>query len=165
MTASFTAENERETERLGRALAENLEPGTVVGLLGPLGAGKTRLVRSVAEALGVDSAAVASPTFVLIREYQGKTPIYHFDVYRLRDDDEFQELGPDEYFDSDGLSFVEWADRVESLLPPDRLDIRITVLSPTRRQFDLLPQGDFSPEIVQRIAGKITGNIAGGNER
>ena len=91
-------------------------------LIGTLGAGKTRLVQAVAAAVGVPRANVTSPTFVLVNEYTGgRLPIYHFDTYRLKDDDEFLNLGPDEYFDSNGLTFVEWADRVADLLPADRV--------------------------------------------
>ena len=119
---TFTANNEHDTERLGAALADVLPPGTVVGLIGTLGAGKTRLVQAVAAALGVPPGNVTSPTFVLVNEYRGgRMPVYHFDTYRLKDDDEFLDLGPDEYFDSNGLTFVEWADRVADLLPDERL--------------------------------------------
>ncbi len=122
----FIAHSERDTERLGAALANALPPGTVIGLIGPLGAGKTRLVQAVATALGVPPGRVTSPTFVLVNEYTGgRMPVYHFDTYRLKDDDEFLNLGPDEYFDSAGLTFVEWADRVAMLLPSDRLEITI----------------------------------------
>ena len=121
---TFIAADESQTAAFGRALAAVLPLGAVVGLCGPLGAGKTRLVQAVAEAAGVDPHLVLSPTFVLIHEYRGGVPIYHFDAYRLRDDDEFLQLGPQEYFDGEGWSFVEWADRVRSLLPPERLEIR-----------------------------------------
>ena len=132
----FIAEDEQGTDRLGLLLAEALPLGTVVALVGTLGAGKTRLVQGVAQALGVPPDAVTSPTFVLVNEYiQGQTPIYHFDTYRLRDDDEFLELGPEEYFDSIGLTFIEWADKVLTCLPPDYLRIDIEVLDETRREF------------------------------
>src|SRR5690348_4059909 len=111
---TFTSNNEKDTDRPGAALAAATPPGTVVGLVGTLGAGKTRLVQAAAAAVGVPGANITSPTFVLVNEYtSGRLPIYHFDTYRLNDDDEFLNLGPDEYFDSDGLTFVEWADRVE----------------------------------------------------
>src|SRR5262245_34282399 len=114
MTATLTIDiaDESETDTLGRCLAEILPAGAVVALIGPLGAGKTRLVRSICRAVGVEDGVVASPTFVLVHEYEGRLPIYHFDAYRLRNEQEFQALGPDEYFSSDGWSFVEWADRV-----------------------------------------------------
>jgi len=135
---TFTAHNEQDTDRLGAALAAVLPPGTVIGLIGTLGAGKTRLVQAVAAALGVPRASVTSPTFVLVNEYtSGRLPIYHFDTYRLKDDDEFLNLGPDEYFDGNGLTFVEWADRVEGLLPTERIEIAIEPTGETTRQFSV----------------------------
>ena len=98
---TITLNNEQDTERLGAALADVLPPGTVVALIGTLGAGKTRLVQAVATALGVPAGGVTSPTFVLVNEYrQGRVPVFHFDTYRLKDDDEFLALGPEEYFES-----------------------------------------------------------------
>src|SRR5438874_3854931 len=115
---TFVSNSERDTERFGAALASVLPPGTVVALIGPLGAGKTRLVQAVATALGIPPGSVTSPTFVLVNAYSGgRLPVYHFDTYRLKDDDEFVNLGPDEYFDSSGVTFIEWADRVKHLLP------------------------------------------------
>jgi tRNA threonylcarbamoyladenosine biosynthesis protein TsaE len=132
---TLTLHNEQDTDRLGAALAEVLPPGAVVALVGTLGAGKTRLVQAVAAALGVPRDAVTSPTFVLVNEYrQGRLPIFHFDTYRLKDDDEFLALGPEEYFDSAGLTFIEWADRVADLLPHDRLEITLEVTGDTIRQ-------------------------------
>jgi tRNA threonylcarbamoyladenosine biosynthesis protein TsaE len=116
---------EEETVRLGRAIAESVAPGTVIGLVGGLGAGKTRLVRAIAESLGVDPAAISSPTFVLIHEYDGRMPVYHFDVYRLKSPAEFEDLGLAEYWDGGGLCLVEWADRVRGLLPEDAWTIAI----------------------------------------
>src|SRR3990172_787344 len=131
---TLTLQNEHDTERLGAALAKALPAATVVALVGTLGAGKTRLVQAVATALGVPPGAVTSPTFVLVNEYrQGRVPVFHFDTYRLKDDDEFLELGPDEYFDSDGITFVEWADRVEHLLPDERVEIALEVTGDTSR--------------------------------
>src|SRR5271165_5127652 len=97
------------TEAFGRRLGALLFPGAIVALIGPLGAGKTHLTRAVAEGLGVtDSRVVTSPTFVLIQEYDGTLPIYHFDAYRLRGDAEFAELGAHEYFESGGVCLIEW---------------------------------------------------------
>ena len=149
----FIAEDEQGTDRLGLLLAEALPLGTVVALVGTLGAGKTRLVQGVAQALGVPPDAVTSPTFVLVNEYiQGQTPIYHFDTYRLRDDDEFLELGPEEYFDSIGLTFIEWADKVLTCLPPDYLRIDIEVLDETRREFVVTASRPEFESLVKLLA-------------
>jgi tRNA threonylcarbamoyladenosine biosynthesis protein TsaE len=149
---TFLANSERDTERLGAALASVLPAGTVVGLIGPLGAGKTRLVQAVAAALGVRPGSVTSPTFVLVNEYtSGRLPVYHFDTYRLKDDDDFLNLGPEEYFDSAGVTFVEWADRVATLLPPDHLEITIEPISETERRISLLGTSPNMESLVDRI--------------
>ena len=127
-----------DTDRLGAALADCLAPGTTISLVGTLGAGKTRLVQATAEALGEPREDVTSPTYVLVNEYNsGRLPVYHFDAYRLKDDDEFLELGPDEYFEGNGLTFVEWGDRVADCLPADTLEIHLEVLDGDRRRATL----------------------------
>ncbi len=145
MTVEIVVASEQQTDVLGRLLAETLPDGAVVALLGPLGAGKTRLVQAIAAASGVPREEVGSPTFVLVREYEGDRSIFHFDAYRLRDSDEFLELGPDEYFESDGLSFVEWADKVEDATPEDRLEIVVEPLDATSRRFLVTTRGEFVP--------------------
>jgi tRNA threonylcarbamoyladenosine biosynthesis protein TsaE len=147
---SFDAPDEAATIDLGRSLAAHLPLGAVIGLRGPLGAGKTRLVQAVAEAAGVDPRVVLSPTFVLIHEYRGRVPIYHFDAYRLRDHDEFLQLGPEEYFDGGGWTFVEWADRVEACLPRERLDIRIEPTGITSRHFEVAAIGQRYESVISR---------------
>ena len=86
---------------------------------------------------GVPRDAATSPTFVLVNEYRGRVPIYHIDAYRLRDEDEFLELGPEEYFESEGVTFVEWADRVADCLPAERLEIRCEAVGETERRFTI----------------------------
>ena len=147
----YVADNESATDALGVLLADVLERGLVVGLIGPLGAGKTRLVKATATALGADPSTVNSPTFVLIQEYDGRLPVYHFDTYRLRDAAAFADLGADEYFSGDGICFVEWADRVSSLLPRDRLNIAVSVLGPTSRRFCISSTGPTSQRLLVRV--------------
>lgn len=133
----FASESEQDTERLGRALAATLPAGSAVALNGTLGAGKTRLVQAIAAALGIEQGAVVSPTFVLLQEYHGQKSIYHVDAYRIRDDDEFLQLGMEEYFASGGLVFIEWAERVARCLPSDSLEIKIEVTGEATRQFTI----------------------------
>ena len=132
---SFFSGSEADTDRLGAALADALPDGSVVALRGTLGAGKTRLVRAIAEASGVPEGCVASPTFVLLGEYRGRRTLYHFDAYRLSGAREFAELGVDEYFRGDGVCIVEWADKVEATLPADHLWIEIEIVDENRRRF------------------------------
>ena len=115
----LTLASESDTDRLGRVIAEVVQPNQVIGLVGPLGAGKTRLSRAIAEASGVAPEVISSPTFVLINEYIGNRPVYHFDAYRLADADDFDALGAPEYFEAGGICLVEWADLVLDRLPTD----------------------------------------------
>ena len=147
----FEVVDEAATAALGAALAEVLPDGTVVGLCGALGAGKTRLVQALAEAAGVDRREVLSPTFVLIRQYQGARSIYHLDAYRVRDEDEFLQLGPEEYFDTDGLTLIEWADRVRNCLPSDRIEIHIEITGPESRRFEIVALGTPHEGVVERL--------------
>ena len=150
MAITFLAENQSDTERLGAKLAELLPDGAVVALIGTLGAGKTRLVQAVAEVSGVPKNTVTSPTFVLIREYdEGVRPIYHFDAYRLERESEFRALGPDEYFDGFGLTFIEWADRVPNSLPVEHVTIEIEVLSADSRRFTVSAIGEKYAEFLK----------------
>src|SRR5438270_298773 len=108
------------TETIGRALGRRLFPGAVVDLNGPLGAGKTHLVRAVAEGFDIaDARAVSSPTFTLIHEYAARLPIYHFDAYRLSGPAAFADLGSDEYLAGEGVCLIEWAERIAAALPAE----------------------------------------------
>jgi tRNA threonylcarbamoyladenosine biosynthesis protein TsaE len=136
------------TEAFGRRLAGRLFPGAVVALVGPLGAGKTHLARAIAEGLGVDPCAVSSPTFVLIQEYAGRLPVYHFDAYRLAGESAFAALGVEEYFAGDGVCLVEWADRVAGCLPEERLVVTLSVVGETTRRAVLEGRGRRYQELV-----------------
>jgi len=147
----FDFPDESATRRFGLALGRHAEPGLVVGLTGNLGAGKTRIVQAAAEGLGAVDDDVSSPTFVLIREYSGRFPVYHFDTYRLRDSDEFLELGADEYLSGSGICFVEWADRIAEVLPRDRLDITLEITGIDSRQATLRASGPRSRRVLARL--------------
>ena len=120
----FRLEGEAATARLGAAVAAELKPGDVVCLSGPLGAGKSTLARGLNRALTTADEEVPRPTFTLVQFYDGATPVAHFDLYRLTSPDEAFELGLDEALE-DGAAVIEWPQRLEGRLPPDRLDIEI----------------------------------------
>jgi len=134
-----TTESPDETRSLGRTLADRLPPGSVVALNGDLGTGKTHLVKGMAEGLGLDPTTVRSPTFTILHTYEdGRRPLHHFDAYRVQSPDEFVELGFEEYVaDDTGITCIEWADRVEALLPPETLRITLTHDGPTHRHLAL----------------------------
>lgn len=154
-TLTYEAADESATDTLGAALADVLPPGTTVALCGTLGAGKTRLVQAIAESLGIDRGDVVSPTFVLAHEHHGRRTVHHIDVYRLRDEDEFLALGPEEYFYSDGITLLEWADRVETCLPRDYLKIEIEVLESDARRFTISSIGRRNETILDALQTKL----------
>jgi tRNA threonylcarbamoyladenosine biosynthesis protein TsaE len=139
-----------QTTAFGRRLAELLFPGAVVALVGPLGAGKTHFVRAVVEGMGGNGRRVSSPTFALVHEYDARLPVYHFDTYRLPDEAAFAELGVSEYFEGDGVCLVEWADRVEGVLPAEHLRVTIEVTSETRRRFTIEGRGERYAGLISR---------------
>jgi len=148
---TFHSANEESTAALGIALAAAIPGGTTIALDGPLGAGKTRLVQAIAAALGVAPGAAVSPTFVLVQEYHGARRIVHVDAYRMRDEDEFLALGAEEYFNSDALVLIEWADRVAGCLPEDRLQITIEETGADSRRFVLTALGPRGMSILHAL--------------
>jgi tRNA threonylcarbamoyladenosine biosynthesis protein TsaE len=153
MQLTRTTHSETETEALGAALGRLLQPGDVLALVGELGAGKTCLARGVALGLGI-AEPVTSPTFILVAEYATARgfPLYHADCYRLeKAAAEAQAIGLDELLLDDGVAIVEWAERIEPLLPPDYLRITLAVLDDTRRELTFEPHGSRSTELARRI--------------
>ena len=140
-----------ETTRLGRVIGTSLVGGEVLGLYGLVGAGKTTLVRGIAEGLGADSTMVGSPTFVLVQEYHGRLPLIHADLYRIRCEEEVWSLGLDEYFDEDNVTAIEWADKSPRTLPHDRLEIRLEHRTAHMRQASFRAQGPLSGRLLTAI--------------
>ena len=115
----------KDTECFGKEFADSLKPGQVVALIGPLGAGKTTLTKAIAKGLGI-TETLSSPTFTIVCEYEtGRLPLYHFDVYRVHDEDELFEMGFEEYFHRNGVCLIEWADLVMDLLPKDTIILKL----------------------------------------
>ena len=131
-------DSEEQLSEVAEALLSSLDGRTVVALRGEMGAGKTTLIRAVAEALGA-SDQVTSPTFALVNQYESGNGerIFHFDFYRIEDEREAFDLGYEEYFYSGDLCFVEWPEKIEGLLPEELMEVRITVDGITERTFEI----------------------------
>ena len=149
--ATWHVQDELGTQRLAAALATCLPTGAVVMLSGTLGAGKTRFVQFFAAAVGIDASIVNSPTFVLCQHYQGDRAIVHLDVYRVQDDDEFLNLGPDELFASSDVTFIEWGERVRGCLPESCYQLSIEVTGADARAFTLRA----TPDVIQCIESRL----------
>ncbi len=136
MRGLFRTKSEKETLRLAEKLGRGLESGTVVALTGEIGSGKTVFIKGLSRGLGVrKQKQVKSPTFVLLHIYEGRTPIYHFDLYRLERPQELDQIGFDEFVsDPEIVSLVEWADRAPRRVPKQAIWIKMKVTGPTSRE-------------------------------
>ena len=135
MEKEFITTSPDETIGRGKELVSSLEAGAIVCLHGDLGAGKTHFVKGMAEGLGIDSDDVSSPTFTLINEYDGDKMLYHFDCYRMESPREALEIGAEEYFYGEGITVIEWPERIESLIPPKAIWISIEAPDKKTRKF------------------------------
>jgi tRNA threonylcarbamoyladenosine biosynthesis protein TsaE len=127
-----------DTIKFGRALAKKLRRGDVVALYGNLGSGKTTLTKGIGEGLGVkDSRHINSPTFVLIKEYDGKVPVYHIDLYRLDDLKDMEDIGIEEYIYGNGVCVIEWAEKAGNLLPKKRISVKFKIKGQEKREIKI----------------------------
>lgn len=144
-------ESAEDTEALGERIGLAAVPGAVVACYGPLGAGKTTLVRGLTRGAG-SRDPVTSPTFVLLHIYEGgRLPVYHFDAYRLEGPQQLVEIGADEYLWGDGLTVVEWAERAHGILPPDRLDVRIEPGPADGRDLRISAEGPRGQRLLEAL--------------
>ena len=124
--------SEAETEAAGERLGASLSPGTVLAYRGGLGMGKTAFTRGLARGLGC-TGRVTSPTFTIVNEYEGRIPLFHFDMYRLPDSDALFDIGWDDYLDRGGVCAVEWSENILDALPPGTLYVKLDKRSETHR--------------------------------
>lgn len=127
--------NPDQTIEIAKEFSKRVKTGDIICLRGDLGAGKTQFVRGFVQGFGFTGNEVTSPTFTVINEYSGDTSIYHFDCYRIKHYSEAVEMGAEEYFYGDGITIIEWPDKISELLPNDSLHITIQVVSENKREF------------------------------
>ncbi|MFB4168665.1 tRNA (adenosine(37)-N6)-threonylcarbamoyltransferase complex ATPase subunit type 1 TsaE [Virgibacillus sp. JSM 102003] len=144
------ANSVEETGKIAEKLALFLKPGDVVTLEGDLGTGKTTFTKGIANGLGIKQN-VNSPTYTIVKEYEGELPLYHMDVYRLENTDE--DIGFDEYFNGNGISIVEWAHFIEEFLPEERLNIKISYIDDRSRLLEFTAVGTHFEWITAELLG------------
>lgn len=120
----FETYSEKETKQVASEFAKRLKPSDVICMYGDLGVGKSVFVRGIADYLGI-TEPITSPTFTIVNEYEGKYPLYHFDVYRISDSEEMYEIGYEDYVNGDGISVIEWAELIEDILPDEYYKVKI----------------------------------------
>ena len=128
--------SEKETEELGRKFGSSLRRGDLVSLVGSLGAGKTVFAKGIAKSLAI-SEAIVSPTFTLVQEYEGREKLYHLDLYRLSGEDEFESMGGEDFLYPDGITLIEWAEKIEEMMPSDAFTVTISILSDGTRDISI----------------------------
>jgi tRNA threonylcarbamoyladenosine biosynthesis protein TsaE len=146
---SIISHSVKDTLAIGEKIARKLVKGDVVCLFGQLGSGKTVLTKGIASGLGVEKNKIISPTFVLIRQHlKGRLPLYHFDLYRLSATKDIMVLGYEEYIYGEGVSVIEWADRLKYLLPKEYLGIDLTIQGQLKRAFKFSACGERYKELL-----------------
>lgn len=146
MTIDITTNSANETVEFGRKFGSQLKGGEVIALCGPLGAGKTHLIKGIVAGLGAEDAAseVTSPTFVLVNEYSGRLEIYHIDAYRLDSIAQFEQIGFDDYCHPGSVVLIEWADKIEQALAGiNYIKIELSHLGPTARTIRITSVPDY----------------------
>jgi tRNA threonylcarbamoyladenosine biosynthesis protein TsaE len=144
-------QNYEETQKLGEELGRSLAPGSIVALIGELGSGKTTLVQGIGKGLGI-SSLIKSPSFVIIHEYAGSVPLYHFDLYRIAHKEEVVSLGYEDYFyQKKGIVVIEWAEKIVGLLPTEYLKIELEITNSSKRRITLRAYSSFYRKAIEKM--------------
>lgn len=150
-TLQITTTSAQETQELGRKLGNASTPGLVFLLSGQLGAGKTCLTQGIASGLGVVGNP-RSPTFVFVTQHQGRMPLFHVDLYRIKADTDPLDFGLEEYFDRGGVTVIEWAEKAPGLTPEEYLKGTIKIKGESSREITLEPHGDKYADLLRKVA-------------
>lgn len=148
MTYKFTSNSDIDTIELAQNIESEKFPNMVICLIGDLGSGKTLFTKAFAKSMGINDN-ITSPTFNIIKEYDGELKLYHMDVYRLNELKE--DIGIPEYFKKKGVTIIEWADLIEDILPKNRLDITIKIIDENKRIFSITPHGEKYEDLCERV--------------
>ena len=148
----FLSHHREETLALGKKIALGLKKGDILCLFGDLGSGKTTLVQGIAAGLKINPTQVNSPTFVFMNVYEGKIPLFHFDLYRVETTREILALGYEEYFYDDGITVIEWAERLQTLLPQEYLEVKLLHQGEDQRLLKISAQGERYQKVVVKIS-------------
>jgi len=148
---SVITSSPEQTWEIGRLLGKLLDTGDTVCLFGDLGAGKTNFAYGIARGLDVREQYITSPTFTFVNEYQGRVPLYHLDLYRLKGPDELENIGFDEYIESDGVTVIEWAERAEDELPVENVRVYLTSVDEMSRELGFLGEGERYEKLVAEL--------------
>ncbi len=140
-----------QTWQVGQLLGELLDAGDTVCLYGDLGAGKTNFTYGIAQGLDVQEQYITSPTFTFVNEYQGRVPLYHIDLYRLKDPDDLENIGFEEYIESDGVTVIEWAERAEDELPAEGLSVYFSYVDEQCREIGFIGEGERYEKLVEEL--------------
>ena len=148
MEYKIITKDEIETIELAQNFEAEKFPNMIICLDGELGSGKTVFTKGIANALGIEET-ITSPTFTIIKEYQGELPLYHMDVYRL--DGDIDGVGVEDYFNKGGVVVIEWANTIKDILPEERLDIKFKVVDENKRSITLIPHGTKYEELCEAV--------------
>lgn len=148
MEYKITTHSELETIELAQNIESEKFPNMIICLDGDLGSGKTVFAKGMADALGIKEP-ITSPTFTIIKEYNGELPLYHMDVYKL--DGNTDGIGIEEYYDKGGIVIIEWANSIKDILPDERLDIKFKVVDEEKRNLIITPHGDKYEDLCEAV--------------
>jgi tRNA threonylcarbamoyladenosine biosynthesis protein TsaE len=148
---SVITSSPEQTWEIGRLLGILLKAGDTVYLYGDLGAGKTNFAYGIARGLDVQEQYITSPTFTFVNEYQGRLPLYHLDLYRLKGPEELENIGFDDYIESDGVTVIEWAERAADELPAESLNVYLTAVDEKSREIGFLAEGERYEKLAEEM--------------
>jgi tRNA threonylcarbamoyladenosine biosynthesis protein TsaE len=148
---SVITSSTQQTQRIGEMLGAQLNAGDTVCLYGDLGAGKTSFSFGIASGLEVEDQYITSPTFTFVNEYEGRVPFYHIDLYRLEEPGELENIGFEEYLESDGVTVIEWAERAEDELPVECLSVYLSYVDEHSRELGFLAEGERYEKLLDEL--------------